>query len=41
MSCNECSRKDNCSTCKSAELDKLDPNIKFSCYNFKPKEEEQ
>lgn len=41
MSCNECSRKDTCDVCKSAELDKTPENVKFSCYMFKPTEEEK
>ena len=41
MTCNECSRKDTCDVCKSAELDKIQESIKFSCYMFKSIEAEK
>ena len=41
MTCKECSRKETCDTCKSAELDKLSEDVKFSCYKFRPIEEEK
>lgn len=41
MKCVECSRKESCNTCNSAELDKLSEDIRFSCYNFKPIKEEK
>ena len=40
MTCKECSRRETCSPCNSAELDKLPEEVKFGCYNFKPIEEE-
>jgi hypothetical protein len=40
MKCIECSRRETCDPCKSAELDKLPEEVKFSRYNFKPIEKD-